>query len=118
MQKVREGTNITLASVATDVLGLSGRDLRAAIAAGKRDTVVLADPAPATVRLRRVELAPGATMPSSARLTFAVPVEEAPILIKQPDGGISNDETTSVGVYVLTLEQDAEASPVAGTPAP
>jgi len=110
-----------LSWVLTDNAGMAYGHLMPGWTVGRADTrpyrIALA-PAPATVRLRRVELAPGATLPASARLTFAVPVEARATIRKQPDGGIRNDETTSAGFYVLTLEQDAEASPVAGTPAP
>lgn len=56
VQKVLEGTNIKLASVATDVLGLSGRDMLAAIAAGESDAAVLADLARGELRAKRAEL--------------------------------------------------------------
>jgi transposase len=45
IQKVLEDANIKLASVATDVLGVSGRDMLAAIIAGEDDAEKLADKA-------------------------------------------------------------------------
>ncbi len=43
LQKLLEGANIKLAAVATDVLGLSGRDMLHALIAGEQDPEVLAD---------------------------------------------------------------------------
>ena len=43
IQKVLEGANIKLSSVATDVLGSSGRAMLSALAAGETDPVVLAE---------------------------------------------------------------------------
>jgi transposase len=45
VQKVLEDANIKLASVATDVLGVSGRDMLEAIIAGEDDAEKLADKA-------------------------------------------------------------------------
>src|SRR5262245_1006670 len=56
VQKVLEGTNIKLASVATDILGLSGRSMLAAIAAGENDAGCLADLARGKLRAKRAEL--------------------------------------------------------------
>lgn len=56
VQKVLESTNIKLASVASDVLGLSGRDMLAAIVAGEQDAEVLADLARGKMRKKRQEL--------------------------------------------------------------
>jgi transposase len=56
VQKVLEGTNIKLASVATDVLGLSGRAMLAAIAAGEGDAAALAELARGKLRAKRAEL--------------------------------------------------------------
>jgi transposase len=56
VQKVLESTNIKLASVATDVLGLSGRDMLAAIAAGEDDAAGLAALARGKLRSKRAEL--------------------------------------------------------------
>jgi transposase len=43
LQKILEGANIKLASVATDVMGVSGRAMLQAIVAGETDTKVLAN---------------------------------------------------------------------------
>ena len=56
VQKVLAGTNIKLASVATDLLGLSGRAMLAAIAAGEDDAERLADLARGKLRTKRAEL--------------------------------------------------------------
>lgn len=56
VQKVLESTNIKLASVATDILGLSGRAMLAAIAAGEGDAADLAELARGKLRAKRAEL--------------------------------------------------------------
>jgi hypothetical protein len=43
IQKTLEDANVKLASVASDVLGASGRDMLKAIIAGEQDPIVLAD---------------------------------------------------------------------------
>lgn len=55
-QKVLEGTNIKLSSVASDVLGLSGRDMLAAIVGGEEDASTLAGLARGKLRKKRDEL--------------------------------------------------------------
>ena len=50
VQKVLEGANIKLGSVASDVLGASGRMMLAALAAGEDDPAVLADMAKGRLR--------------------------------------------------------------------
>ena len=56
MQKLLEGANIKLSSVATDVLGVSGRAMLAALAAGEEDPEALADLARGQLRKKREEL--------------------------------------------------------------
>lgn len=56
IQKLLEGANIKLASVATDVLGVSGRAMLDALIAGERDPAVLADLAKARLRNKKVLL--------------------------------------------------------------
>ena len=56
VQKVLEGANIKLASVATDVLGKSGRALLAALIAGEQDPATLAELARGRMRSKRPEL--------------------------------------------------------------
>ena len=56
VQKVLEGANIKLGSVASDVLGASGRMMLAAIAEGEEDAKVLADMAKGRLREKLEEL--------------------------------------------------------------
>jgi transposase len=56
LQKVLEDTGIKLASVATDVLGVSGRDMLAALISGTRDPDVLAELARGKLRAKLPEL--------------------------------------------------------------
>lgn len=50
LHKVLEAANIKLATVATDVMGMSGRDMLAAIIAGEDDATILAEFARRTLR--------------------------------------------------------------------
>jgi transposase len=56
LHKTLEGANIKLASVATDVLGLSGRSMLAALLQGERDPDVLADLAQGRLRAKLPQL--------------------------------------------------------------
>jgi transposase len=56
VQKVLEGANIKLSSVATDVLGKSGRAMLEALIAGEQDPAVLAELARGRMRSKRPEL--------------------------------------------------------------
>jgi transposase len=56
VQKVLEGANIKLASVATDVLGVSGRMMLDALVAGERDPQVLAELAKGRLRNKKAVL--------------------------------------------------------------
>jgi transposase len=56
VQKVLETANIKLGSVASDVLGASGRAMLAALVAGERDATVLAELAQTRLRRKRAEL--------------------------------------------------------------
>ena len=56
VQKVLESANIKLASVATDVLGKSGRAMLEALIAGEQDSVTLAELARGRMRSKRPEL--------------------------------------------------------------
>lgn len=56
IQKTLEDANIKLASVASDVLGASGRDMLRAIVSGERDPVVLADLARQRLRAKIPQL--------------------------------------------------------------
>jgi transposase len=52
LQKTLEGANLKLASVATDVLGVSGRDMLAALLGGEQDPAVLAELARGKLRAK------------------------------------------------------------------
>ena len=56
IQKLLEGANIKLSSVATDVLGASGRAMLAAMAAGEEDPERLAELAKGRLREKRADL--------------------------------------------------------------
>ena len=56
IQKLLEGANVKLSSVATDVLGVSGRAMLAALAAGEEDPVKLAELAKGRLREKRADL--------------------------------------------------------------
>jgi transposase len=56
LPKTREGANIKLASVASDVLGASGRAMLAALAAGEQDATVLAGLAKGSLADKRADL--------------------------------------------------------------
>ncbi len=56
VHKVLEDANLKLASVATDIMGVSGRDMLAAIIAGKEDPLALAQLAKARLRLKIADL--------------------------------------------------------------
>jgi len=56
LQKVLEDANIKVAGVATDIMGVSGRAMLAAIVAGTTDSVTLADLARGKLRRKREQL--------------------------------------------------------------
>ena len=56
IQKLLEGANVKLSSVATDVLGVSGRAMLAALAAGEEDPQKLAELARGRLREKRADL--------------------------------------------------------------
>lgn len=56
LQKVLEGANVKLASVASDVLGASGRDMLQALIKGEEDVESIADLARGRLREKRAEL--------------------------------------------------------------
>jgi transposase len=56
VHKVLEDANLKLASVATDIMGVSGREMLAAIIAGQDDPLALAQLAKARLRLKIAEL--------------------------------------------------------------
>ena len=56
LQKVREAANLKVASVATDIMGVSGRAMVEAILQGTTDPVTLADLAKGRLRAKRAEV--------------------------------------------------------------
>jgi transposase len=56
LQKILEGANIKLASVATDILGASGREILTALVSGETDASVLAAHAKGRLRAKHAEL--------------------------------------------------------------
>lgn len=56
LQKTLEGANIKLAAVATDVMGVSGREILAALVAGTTDPAILAELARGKLRDKQGEL--------------------------------------------------------------
>jgi transposase len=56
VHKVLEGANLKLASVATDIMGVSGRAILAALLAGEADPAVLAELARGPLRKKRPQL--------------------------------------------------------------
>jgi transposase len=56
IQKLLEGANIKLSSVATDIMGVSGRAMLEALAAGEGDPATLAALAKGSLRQKRAEL--------------------------------------------------------------
>jgi transposase len=56
VQKTLEGANIKLGSVATDIMGKSGREILAGLAAGRADAAALADLAQGQLRKKLPEL--------------------------------------------------------------
>ncbi len=56
VQKTLEGANIKLAGVATDIMGVSGRQILAALAAGETDAVALAERAKGRLREKLPDL--------------------------------------------------------------
>jgi transposase len=75
IQKVLEDANIELASVASDVLGASGRAMLRAIVRGESDPAVLADLAPKRLRAKLPEL----RMALTGRISDASPFPAASV---------------------------------------
>src|SRR5262249_47889062 len=63
VHKVLEGANRKLASVATDIMGVSGRAILAALLAGETDPVVLAELAKGPLRKKRPQLEQASSAP-------------------------------------------------------
>lgn len=72
LQKTLEGANIKLASVVSDVTGVSARAMLAELAAGSEDTVALAELARGALRTKRDALAQALTGRLSAHQRFMI----------------------------------------------
>src|SRR5262249_13118218 len=72
LQKVLEGSNIKLASVATDILGRSGRDMLVALVSGASDAAALAQLARGRLREKLPQLEQALTGQFSAHHRFLI----------------------------------------------
>jgi transposase len=72
LQKTLEGANIKLASVVSEVTGVSARAMLAELIAGQEDTAVLAELAQGALRRKRVELAQALTGRMGSHQRFMV----------------------------------------------
>jgi transposase len=72
LQKTLEGANIKLASVATDILGVSGRQMLAALSAGVTDPAALADLARGSLRNKIPQLERALTGRMDAHQRFLI----------------------------------------------
>jgi transposase len=72
LQKSLEGANIKLASVASEVTGVSARAMLAALVAGQEDVAALADLAQGALRRKRAELEQALTGRMSAHQRFLI----------------------------------------------
>ena len=70
LQKTLEGANLKLASVVSDVTGVSARAMLGALVAGQEDAVALADLAVGQLRRKRTELEQALTGRTSAHQRF------------------------------------------------
>jgi transposase len=79
LQKTLEGANIKLAAVATDVLGVSGRQILQELVAGVSDPAVLADLARGRLREKRPQLERALAGRFGAHHRFVVALHLAPL---------------------------------------
>jgi transposase len=87
LQKVLEDANIKLSSVATDILGVSGRAILEALVAGTTDPTTLADLAKGRLRAKRAALAQAlaGTMKEHHRLLVGMHLEHIDFLDESID---------------------------------
>jgi len=76
VQKTLEGANIKLGSVATDIMGKSGREILAGLAAGRADAAALADLAQGQLRKKLPELERALVGRFGAHQRFLVEIAE------------------------------------------
>ena len=79
VQKILEGANIKLASVASDVMGTSGRDILAALIAGSTDAAAMAELARGKLRRKLPELRQALAGQMGAHQRFMLTEQLAPI---------------------------------------
>ncbi len=105
VQKVLEGANIKLSSVATDVLGVSGRKMLKALIAGETDPKVLAGMAVGRLQSKEAELeqAMYGCMGSHQRLMLSRILEHIEFLEKQIEG-LNREAAERMDPFEETLE--------------
>jgi transposase len=95
LHKVLESANIKLGTVATDVLGASGRQMIKALIAGERDAQVLAELAKGALRLKRVAL--GAALTGRFTEHHAFLAQQVLAHVEYLDGAIAQCDARIVG---------------------
>ncbi len=105
LQKTLEGANIKLGSVATDVLGVSGRSMLAQLIEGTADPTAMAELAKGRMRAKIPELVRSLTgkVRSHQRFLLAQQLEHIDFL----DGAI-NEASREIGERLRPFEEDIE----------
>ena len=105
LQKTLEGANIKLGSVASDVLGLSGRSILAQLIAGTTDPAAMAELAKGKMRAKILELVRSLTgkVRPHQRFLLAQQLEHIDFL----DGAI-NEVSREIGERLRPFEEDIE----------
>jgi transposase len=91
LHKVLESANIKLGTVATDILGASGRHMIKALIAGERDAAVLAELAKGALRLKRAAL--GAALTGRFTEHHAFLAQQVLAHVEYLDGAIAQCDT-------------------------
>ena len=114
LQKVLEWSNIKLAAVATDLLGVSARKMLDAIVAGQNDVQVLAELAQGRLRTKRALLEQALTgrVRQHHRFLIAQHLEQIDFLDEQ----ISTFDTTIALALAPAAAEPPERPPSAGQP--
>jgi len=107
LEKLLEDSLIKLSSVATDIMGVSGRAMLAALIAGERDPQVLADLAKGRLRVKRVALVEALTGRFDAHHG-----ELAELLLGQIDGLTAQIERLDERVEQLIADLPAAQAPL------
>lgn len=95
LHKVLESANIKLGTVATDILGASGRQMIKALIAGERDAQVLAELAKGALRLKRAAL--GAALTGRFTEHHAFLAQQVLAHVEYLDGAIAHCDARIVG---------------------